>query len=309
MYSDAHGEVVVVGSLSLEVVVPVPQLPLPGQAVLGGLQTRRNGGRGANQAVAVARLGRSVAMVGRVGSDESGPMLIDALAAEGVDAAHVSETSGVPTGRSLIAVDPEARSTVIISPGANALLGSGDCEAAKDVLDAARVTVLQQEVSHEANEAAARLAGGLVLLKPAPPRIGEDILPGGVDILVPSRSELAALTGRASQELTSTDDIVRAVHDLRVVGAVVVLLGARGALLCEGAVSTVIPPFPVTPVDPTAADDCFCGALACALAEGEPLEKAAIFAAAAAALSTTRAGSQSSMPTRDEVDRLVAAAG
>jgi len=299
--------IAVVGSISLDVVVPVPQLPMPGQAVLGGGQSRHHGGKGANQAVAASRLGGSVAMVGRVGADESGPALVDALGAEGIDIAHVSLTEGVPTGRALIAMDPAGENTIIITPGGNGRLTPRDCDAAKDVLAAARVTLLQQEIPHESNEAAARLSGGLVLLNPAPVRIGETALPEHVDVLLPGRSELAGLLGVAPDTLADADDIARAAHGVRGARAVLVMLGAEGALLIEGRASTLIRPFPVRAVDMMAATDCLCGALACALADGEPLERAAVFGVAAAAISSTRAGSRPSMPARDEVERFLAA--
>jgi ribokinase len=302
--------IAVVGSLNLDLVVPVPRHPVPGQTVLGGDLAQHCGGKGGNQAVAAARLGRApVAMVGRVGADEAGAVLVDALAKEGVDTRHVLPCSTAPSGRALIAVDPAAENTIIVSPGANGRLSAADCEAARETLAAARVTVLQQEVPHAANEAAARLAGGLVLVNPAPVRTGENPLPARVDVLLPNRSELAALLGLAPDALTDTEDVARAARGLRGADAVLVTLGAQGALLVEGGGSTLIPPFRVDAVDTTAAGDCFCGALACALADGEALAAAAEFAAAAAALSTTRPGAQPSLPTRDEVEEFRARVG
>jgi len=300
-------EIVVIGSINLDVVVPVAQLPMPGQTVLGGGQSRHHGGKGATQALAVARLGRSVALIGRVGADESGPELVEALAAEGVQTRHVTVTHGVPTGRALVAMDPAGENTVIITPGANGRLMPGDCEAAKDVLASARVTLLQQEVPRETNQAASRIAGGFVIVNPAPVRAQEHPLPGDVDIVVPNRGDLAALLGLAPTALSDTEEIARAARALRGANAVLVTLGSEGALLVEGTQVTRIKPFPVDVVDRAGADDCFRGALACALADGEPLAKAAAFAAAAAALSTTRPGSQPALPTRDEVERFLTA--
>jgi len=297
--------IAVVGSISLDVVVPVPQLPMPGQAVLGGGQSRHHGGKGANQAVAATRLGSSVAMVGRVGADESGPALAEALASDGVDITHVTVTEGVPTGRALIAIDPDGENTVIITPGGNGLLSPADCEAAGDVISAARVTLLQQEVSYETNTMAAQLASGLVLLNPAPVRVGQSTLPENVDVLLPGRSELAGLLGLAPDRLADFDDVVRAARGVRGPGALVVSLGSEGTVLIEGTTSKLIPPFAVDSVDMLAVADCFCGAIACTLAEGQTLENAAVFALAASAISATRVGSRTSLPSRAEVEQFL----
>ena len=294
--------IAVVGSLNLDLVAPVPRHPVPGETVLGGDIAQHPGGKGANQAVAAARLGAPVAFVGRVGDDEAGRVMAEAVRGQGVDTRYVHTTSGVPTGRAMIAVSPAGENSIIVSPGANSRLTAADCEAAGDVLRQASVTVLQQEVPDEANHAAARLAGGTVLYNPAPVTHGS-VPPPHVDLLVPNRTELAALTG--SDVPRTPDEVAAAARRLRGAGAVVVTLGGDGVLLLEGTAHLHLPAFPVEPKDTTAAGDCFCGALAVGLSEGRTLQEAARWASAAAALSTTRAGAQSSLATRDEVEEFL----
>ncbi|MCA1221255.1 ribokinase [Streptomyces sp. 8L] len=298
--------IAVVGSLNLDLVAPVPRHPVPGETVLGGDIAQHPGGKGANQAVAAARLGARVAFVGRVGDDEAGRVMADAVEGQGVDTTYVRTTAGTPTGRAMIAVSPAGENSIIVSPGANSRLTAADCEAAADVLRGAAVTVLQQEVPDGANHAAARLAGGTVLYNPAPVTQGSTP-PPHVDLLVPNRTELAALTG--SDVPRTTDEVVAAARRLRGAGAVVVTLGGDGVLLLEGTAHLHLPAFRVRPKDTTAAGDCFCGALAVALSEGRSLEEAARWASAAAALSTTRAGAQSSLATRDEVEEFLSRQG
>jgi ribokinase len=298
--------IAVVGSLNLDLVVPVPRHPVPGETVLGGDLAQHPGGKGANQAVAAARLGGAVSLVGRVGEDDAADLMLNAARGQGVDTSHILRTPGTPTGRALIAVNPAGENSIIVSPGANARLSAGDCEAAAGMLGDAEVTVLQQEVPDEANHAAARLSGGLVLHNPAPAVQGAQP-PSHVDLLVPNRTELAALTGASVPE--TLDEVAEAARKLTGAGAVVVTLGGDGVLLHEGRASLHIPAFPVRPTDTTAAGDSFCGALAVALAEGRTLERAARWASAAAALSATRPGAQPSLARREEVESFLAEHG
>ena len=301
-------KIAVVGSINLDLVVPVPHHPLPGETVLGGELAEYPGGKGANQAVAAARLGAQVAMVGRVGDDEAGTVLRSALQREGVDVRWVLAEQGFRTGRALIAVDRSSgENSIIVSPGANTALAPEHCAASGTVLRDADVTLLQQEIPAATVEAAARLAGGTVLLNPAPARSTltreslRDLL-DMVDILVPNRAELAAMVGHDLHDLHAVADAART---LRGPSAVVVTLGADGALLCEEGAVLLVPALAVAPVDTTAAGDAYCGALACAVAEGIPLHEAVRHANAAAALATTRSGAQPSLPTRAEVEKLL----
>jgi ribokinase len=284
------GAVAVVGSINLDVVVAVQRHPAPGETVIGGDRRELPGGKGANQAVAAARLGASVALVGRVGDDAAGAGLRDGLAAEGVDVAHVVVDRDAPTGMALIAVDAAGENTIVVSPGANARVGPADVERAGDVLAAAAVTLIQHEIPPEAVRAAVAAAGGTVVLNPAPARA----LVEPIDVLVPNRLELEALADKAGDP----EELARGLRDAR---AVVVTLGADGALVVEGDRATTVAAPSVRAVDTTGAGDAFCGALAQALAGGAALADAVRWAVAAAAVSDTREGAQGGMPTREQM--------
>jgi ribokinase len=290
----AAPEVAVVGSLNLDLVVRVPRLPGPGETVAGDDVFRNPGGKGANQAVAAARLGRRVAMVGRVGDDDAGRQLLASLADAAVDTSQVEALPGVPSGTALITVSADGENQIVISPGANARLTPDDVAAAGAALDAAAVTLLQLEVPLDAVAAAARAAGGRVVLTPAPARALPDGLLGDVDVLVPNRVELAQLTGEPVPE--TVEEAVALAGRLPA-RAVVVTLGADGALVVEDDQASHVPAVPVRAVDTTAAGDAFCGGLADALAAGASLEDAARRAARVAAAACRRPGAQASLPT------------
>ena len=302
----AGPEVAVVGSLNLDLVVRVPRLPGPGETVAGDDVFRNPGGKGANQAVAAARLGRRVAMVGRVGDDDAGRQLLASLADAAVDTAQVEALAGVPSGTALITVSADGENQIVISPGANARLTPDDVAAAGAALDAAAVTLLQLEVPLDAVAAAARAAGGRVVLTPAPARALPDGLLGAVDVLVPNRVELAQLTGEPVPE--TVEEAVALAGRLPA-RAVVVTLGADGALVVEGDQASHVPAVPVRAVDTTAAGDAFCGGLADALATGASLEDAARRAARVAAAACRRPGAQASLPTSTELRDLPEPAG
>jgi ribokinase len=276
-------EIVVVGSVNRDLVLAVPHLPAPGETVLGADVVAQPGGKGANQAVAAARLGRRVALVARVGADDAGTWLRDGLAAESIDVAYVAVDDAAPSGTALIAVDERGENTIIVSPGANARVGSGDVERAAAALREARVVLLGHEVPEDAVTAAAAAAGGTVVLNPAPARAVAPEVLARVDVLVPNRGELAALAGRDGDPAA----LATGVHP-----AVVVTLGAEGALVVAGGRAERIPAPEVDAVDTTGAGDAFCGALAAALAGGAELVDAARRAVETAAANVTRAGAR-----------------
>jgi ribokinase len=294
--------VTVVGSLNEDVLVAVDRLPGRGETVVGRGQELAPGGKGANQAAAAARLGPGVAMVGRVGADAAGDRQRAALAAAGVDVALVRTTPGEPTGTATIPVeDGTGENLIVVVPGANAALTAADVEV--DAVRRADVVLLQLEVPLAAVEAAAAAAGGVVVLTPAPPRPLPAALLQRVDVLVPNEHELLALAGAGPAPRTPAElaGLARGLTG----GAVVVTRGADGALLVLPDGRTVVQPAPaVAAVDSTGAGDCFCGALAQALAGGADLTAAVRSAVAAAALSTAGPGARGALPDRAAVQAL-----
>jgi len=295
--------VVVLGSANLDIVVPVPHHPATGETVLGGHHDRIPGGKGANQAVAAARLGARVAMVGRVGSDDAGGTLRAALQEAGVDCRHLAVDGQAASGLALIGVDRSGDNTIIVSPGANHRVGPDDVAAAAPLLASAAVTLVQLEVPAMAVEAAAAASGGKVVLNPAPASLLSAALLERVDVLVPNRIELAQLAGSAEADgLAAVEEMARGLP----VPTVVVTLGADGALLVSGGDAVVLPVPSVEVVDTTGAGDAFCGAIAEALARGVAIDEATARAVHAGSLATTRRGAQPSLPTRAQVNASLA---
>ncbi len=305
--------VTVVGSLNTDLVIKSPKLPKVGETVLGGEFATFPGGKGANQAVAAARLGADVVMVGCVGSDAFGQRLREGLAAAGIRADRVRVAPEAPSGFALITVDPSGRNTIVAAPGANFHLSREDVLAAREEIFASHVLLLQLEVPLDVVMYAARLARSRdvrVVLDPAPapaqPLPGE--LYQAVSVINPNEVEAKVLTGIPVSDERRADSAARRLLGLGCEAAVI-KLGARGAFLATASTSEYIPGIAVTALDTTAAGDAFAGALAVALAEGTDLPAAVQFANAAGAVSVTRMGAQPSMPTRDEVLALARSRG
>ncbi len=294
--------VTVLGSLNMDISVTVPRLPEPGATVLGSPARFTPGGKGANQAVAAARLGAAVRMAGCVGGDDFGRQLLACLRAENVDAGQVRTVTGVPTGLAMISVDPAGENLITVAPGANHEVGAGEVAAAAS--SPGDVLVICAEIPVPAIRAALARARGarcILNLAPAPqsPDEAAGIVADGVDWLVVNETEAAAVLGRKVEGLT---DAAEAAAGLVAAGArhAVVTAGAHGAALASstgpaGAPQT-IEAFGVKAVDTVGAGDTFVGALAVALAAGILPGEAVRAAAAAGATATTRPGAQAGMP-------------
>ena len=297
------GQIVVVGSINMDLVVRSPRLPLPGETILGSGFATFPGGKGANQAVAAARLGAPVIMVGRVGSDAFGDQMLQTLANDGVDVSQVRRDAQAPTGVALITVDDKGENTIVVASGANMRVTPEDVQAAEAFFEGAAALVLQLEIPLPAIQRACNLAHrnrARIILNPAPARSLEPEFLAGVDDLIPNQTELSLLSGITT--------IPEATAKLRAWGVqnVIVTLGADGALLAGSGEPVRYPTIKVRAVDTTAAGDAFVGAYAVGLADGLAAPEAIRWANAAAALSVTQAGAQPSLPRRHDLERFLA---
>ncbi|MGU7815919.1 ribokinase [Burkholderia sp. AW49-1] len=298
--------IAVVGSINVDLVTHAPRLPVPGETLLGTTFRTVHGGKGANQAVAAARLGASVAMIGCVGDDAFGARLHDALAAERIDVTHLHRIDGEATGVATITVDAHGANSIVVVPGANARLDAELIDRASDAIAGAALMVCQLEVPIET---VARAIGSAiahrtpVLLNPAPARPLFDALLARIDYLVVNETEAESLTGIAVGDDASA---VRAAEALRAkgVGNVLVTLGARGVCWRGSAGNGRHRAMAVVAVDTTAAGDTFVGGFAAARVSGASMDDAIAFGQRAAAISVTRHGAQTSIPTREEVGSM-----
>jgi ribokinase len=302
-------KVSVVGSFNMDLVFSAPRLPEPGETLSGTEFGQFIGGKGSNQAVAAARAGAQVEMVGRLGKDTFGDHIATILQEEGIRLRHVVRDAEEGTGVAGIVVQPGGTNSIVVIPRANGRLSARDVQKGRSAIAGADVLLLQLEVPVEASLAAAKIAkasGATVVLNPAPAQDLPDELLRLVDILVPNVTEAAQLSGI---HVSGPDDPEKAARALlsRGSGTVVLTLGERGALIVGSAseAAVEVPPFKVEVIDTTAAGDAFCGALAVALAEGKPLREAAQFASAAGALACTSMGAGPSLPARHEIERLL----
>ncbi|MFM0485193.1 ribokinase [Paraburkholderia strydomiana] len=303
--NETRARVAVVGSLNMDLVARAPRLPHPGETLAGRTFAQVAGGKGGNQAVAAARLGAQVSMLGCVGADANGAQLRAGLEAEGIDCAAV-ETGREATGVALIVVDDASQNAIVIVAGSNGEVTPETIARHEAVLAAADVVICQLETPLDTVQAAlatARRLGKTVILNPAPATgpLPAEWLPL-IDYLIPNELEAATLTGLP---VGSPEEAATAAAVLRAAGArnVLVTLGPRGVQAAlEGAAPALYDAPKVKAVDTTAAGDTFIGGFAAQLAQGASVDAAIRFAQRAAALSVTRAGAQPSIPTRAEME-------
>ncbi len=278
------------------------RLPVPGETIIGRQFLMVSGGKGANQAVAAARLGADVTLIARVGNDVFGQNALTGFRTEGISTEWITQDASTPSGVALILVDSTGENVIVVAPGANAQLSPEHVRQAQAAIQTASVLLLQLEVPVDTVLEAARTAhasGVRVILNPAPAQALPEELVRLADVITPNQTEAAILAG-AQGEAKPPEALAQRLLAMGA-GAVAMTLGAEGALLVtkEGAERVASPK--VKAVDATAAGDAFNGALAVGLAEGLTLKEAAAFAVKAAAISVTRAGAQPSLPTRTEV--------
>ena len=294
--------ILVIGSSNTDMTAKTAELPRPGETVLGGVFTMGAGGKGANQAVAAQRLGGNVKFICKVGKDMFGDNSIAQYEKEGLDASGILR-SELPSGVALIYVDSHAENCIVVASGANGDLTEEDIEKSRQDLENCDILLLQLESPIPSVLKAAKIAhkaGKTVVLNPAPAcPLPEEIFKN-IDLFIPNETELSIFSGIEVTDVESAQKAAAAMQ-AKGVGKLIVTMGSKGALICEGGPATFVPAHKVKAVDTTAAGDTFCGALCVAISEGKSLKEAAEFACAASALTVQKMGAQNSIPYRKDL--------
>lgn len=300
-------KLLVVGSSNTDMVIKAAHLPGPGETIIGKSFFMNPGGKGANQAVAAARLGGNVTFICKTGNDIFGRQSIELFEEEGINTTHLLSDPKHPSGVALITVDDNAENCIVVASGANATLSPGDLQKLKHVIDDAHIVLMQLEIPVETVEFVAKAAaaqGVRVVLNPAPACNLSDDLLKCISVITPNKNEAEMLTGIKVKNIASAKEAAQKISD-RGVETVIITLGANGALILHQEVFTHVPAVAVKAIDTTAAGDVFNGALAVSLAESNDIIAATTLACKASAISVTRMGAQSSVPFKKEVDAFI----
>lgn len=304
MYSNK--KIVIVGSSNTDMSVRADHLPKPGETIIGGKFLMNHGGKGANQAVAVARLGGEAVFVCKVGDDMFGNNTLEMLQKEGINTSYLSKSKDAPSGIALISVDLKGENSIVVASGANACLSEEDVQDAESEIKAASIVLMQMETPLPTLICAAEIAkkhGTTVVLNPAPaPKEPiPDALLKNVDILIPNATEAQMISGIEITDDASAKKSIAAIMS-RGVKTVIVTIGSKGAVTLQDGELVKVPAFSVQSVDATAAGDTFCGALCVSLCKNNSLKDAILYANKASSISVTRMGAQASIPYEKEVN-------
>ncbi len=296
-------KIIVIGSSNVDMVVKTSHLPAPGETILGGEFFINQGGKGANQAVAVERLGGNLIFMAKLGNDILGQQSVDYFKKGGIDTRYITLDENSASGVALISVDDHAENSIVVASGANMLLNEQDVDKVVEVMCEGDILLMQLEIPLQTVEYAARKAfekGVKVVLNPAPARNLPKELFRYLYMITPNRIEAEMLTGIKITNDADAEEVAKEIHAMGVKN-VIITLGSKGCLIREDGVSYRVDAFKVNPIDTTAAGDTFNGALCVALAEGMDLMQAAVMASKASSIAVTRMGAQSSIPRREEL--------
>ena len=295
--------IAVIGSSNTDMVIKTSKLPIPGETILGGKFFMNPGGKGANQAVAAARLGGKVSFIAKTGDDVFGKQARQIFENENINTDYLVTDPGHPSGVALITVDAKGENCIVVAPGSNGYLSQGDIDLAREEILRSDIVLMQLEIPLETVVYAANLAfdaGKKVILNPAPAAQITDELLSKLYLITPNETEAELISGIPVKDIESATLAARNLFG-RGVKVVIITLGSKGALLYTGDEAKLIPSPKVEAIDTTAAGDVFNGAIAVAISEGLELEKAVEFACKAAAISVTRMGAQASAPYWKEI--------
>jgi len=300
---NSEKKIVVVGSCNTDMVIKAERLPIPGETILGGIFLMNPGGKGANQAVAAARLGGDVTLISKTGNDVFGKQSVVLYNSENVNTDFISSDSKLPSGVALITVDSMGENCIVVASGANANLKPADIDKAIKAIESCNIVLMQLEIPLETVEYVAELAsakGKIVILNPAPARALSNALLKHLDLIIPNKSEAEILSGIKVTDIETAKQAADIIAK-KGVDNVVITLGSQGALIREKDTFQFVAAHKVEAIDTTAAGDTFCGALCVGLSEGKSILEAVKLAVKASAITVTRMGAQSSLPYRSEL--------